>query len=1075
MERFRLTKTQEQFWAIHNMYKGNTAYNIPSVFKIEGAIDAGILEDSLQKLVARHDILRVNILEEDHTLYQIINNIPGDFVIEVARCAQPLPGTSIPREVYDEIHKPFDLKNDPLLRVKLFRYGKGLSFLTIVFHHIIVDLRSKEIFANELSERYNSALNYQPVEKGKPPYNFKDFAGWYQAWGNSPEAAKMAENWKNELGDSISPISLPPDFDRPSTLKPDGERLNFILDPGRSAKIKEFAKDKALSPFVVLLSAYAILLGRLSNQKEFNIGVPISNRRAEGSKDAFGCFMNIVPVRINLEEGVNVNSLLAHVRQKMMFAHRNQEIPLTSLLANQNYRAGSGSNMLFQAGFTFEPLMELHLNGVKTEPVWLERKGAQLELFLVFFEKAGKYHGTFEYSTSLFSKQTIARWKNIFIKILDSMIESPESGTGDLNIIPENEWDLIKSWNDTAAPFEDNLCIHKKFESQAKKTPGNIALEYYGEELTYREMNEHTNRLAHYLLEKGIKVKDRVGICLYRSFEQMIAIFATLKAGAVYVPLEPNAPKERSRMVIDDARLKFILTIKSASANIEDSEKNIYIDNILKNNISEVTSNPDVAVKANNLAYIIYTSGSTGRPKGVMIEHRSVMNKIGWMQKTYPVNSGDEIIQKTPITFDVSVWELFWWTFNGGKLVILKPDGEKDPKSIAERIKANNPSAIIFVPSVFSLFVDYLITTGQAGCLSAIKWIVLIGEALPPALINKYHKMMEGKDAPMIVNTYGPTEATVAVSWFECPAATDLEKIYIGRPIDNTGLYVINDNNRLQPVGVQGELVITGVNLARGYHAAPGLTAEKFIHITLPYGNEVRAYKTGDLATWDRCGELDFIGRMDNQVKFNGIRIELGDIETKLLEHPDVNEAAVIVSEVANGNKTLVGYVVPSNGERDMKKGISEFLHKKLPPYMIPSHIVELEKMPLTTSGKINRRLLPVPVFSSNDTHIEPVSTIEKQLAGLWKEVLNLENIGISDNFFELGGSSLLAVTLATKIQERIDPGVDVLKIMEYPNIKAFTGFLSDLKNPPSEISDSIQKKADLRKKARRMARIRNN
>ncbi|MBN2772997.1 MAG: non-ribosomal peptide synthetase, partial [Prolixibacteraceae bacterium] len=637
-----------------------------------------------------------------------------------------------------------------------------------------------------------------------------------------------------------------------------------------------------------------------------------------------------------------------------------------------------------------------------------------------------------------------------------------------LNILPQSDKDKLTKWNLTDACYEDSLCLHQKFENQVKMTPDNTALIYYDKTLTYNELNIHANRLAHFLIDNGLEIEDKVGISLDRSLEMIIAILATLKAGGAYVPIDTHAPEERNRILSEDAGLKFILTTQNSAVNSGSLSGIINLDDILKTNISEKTSNPSTGVHSRNLAYLIYTSGSTGRPKGVMIEHRSVMNKIGWIQKNYPLQKGEVLVQKTPATFDVSVWELFWWFFNGGKLDLLKPEGEKEPKEIVKRIKTSDPALLIFVPSVFSLFLDYLTATGQEHCLQNIRWIILIGEALPTTLVNRYNKIYQDKKSPQLINTYGPTEATVAVSWYECPVTENTGKIYIGKPIDNTKLFVINAEEQVQPVGVPGELVITGVNLARGYRNAPELTSQKFINLELPDGIITKAYKTGDMAKWDPSGELDFLGRIDNQVKIRGMRIEPGDIEAKLLEHPDINEAAVIVTKGNSENKILLGYIVSDKKLKGKISQVKEFLQKKLPPHMIPAQIIEIDKMPLTGSGKINRKQLPVPDFNSTVSFVMPSSQIESQLTEIWKELLNLEKISTSDNFFDLGGDSMLAVTMVTKIKQLLNLEVDVLKILEYPNISALAGFLSEKESDSNEILSNIEQRAMLRKNLNR-------
>jgi len=1063
MEKMNISKIQEQFWILNFLHKNNTAYNIPSVFKIDGIPNVEFLQKSIDLLINRHELLRTIFFLEKDNVFQKLDGLRHVLKIKVANIKSNFSDGFIPKEVNDEIHTPFDLMGGNLFRVTLFVFENNVTILTIVFHHIIVDLHSKKIFGEELSEIYNSLCRGINPQLKQNEHSYFEYVDNYTKWLESPQAEDMLDYWLSEIDNTNLSLDLPADFERPKQLALKGRSIKFSIDEQFTSKIRSFSSSNLVKPFVVLLSAYASMLSRLSNKKQIVIGVPMSNRRREENKNIFGCFVNIVPIKIDFSNNITGVEIIKQIRVALFKAHRNQELPLLYLIDRAKSRMKGVNNSIFQAGFTFEPPMNLTLNDLNVTPLIFEREGSQLELFLTMYENGSSIEGSFEYSEELFAEQTASHWKDLFINTLNTLIQYPESEIDEQEILTDDDRKKLFEWNNTDVPYENNICLHSKFEKQVQLKPEEIALYFKDRSLTYGEFNTHCNKLANHLIANGIQVEDKIGICMDRSFEMMIAIYSTLKAGATFVPLDPKSPVERLSMVINDAQLKIIFSTKGTCINLPSTELCILLDDIIDNPLSENDTNPFVDVRSNNLAYIMFTSGSTGRPKGVMIEHHSVMNKIGWMQKQYQLAPGDKLMQKTPITFDVSIWELFWWMFDGGQLILLEPDGEKNPRVMVEQINEKNPTALIFVPSLFSTFIDYLNSSQETQCLKNVKWFFLIGEALSPALVNRYNKIVNWDGAPLLVNTYGPTEATIAVSYYECPTEAEIKKIYIGKPIDNTKLFVINQKNKMQPIGVPGELIITGVNLARGYLNSSELTRAKFFDLKTPDGNITRAYKTGDIAQWEKNGEISFTGRVDNQIKIRGHRIELGDIESKILEHQKVNETAVIVSETDPENKFLIAYIVPKNTETNITATVSDFLIKTLPSHMVPTHIVEIESMPLTTSGKIDRRRLPIPSFHVSKEILAPTSKYEKHLTELWKDLLNISNISITDNFFDIGGNSLLAIRLITKIQDSLGINLDVVKVMEYPNIKVFANYLSGNHSEETNKNSNMQKRKDYR------------
>lgn len=1057
----RISQIQKQFWVLQNVYRNNTAYNIASILKIKGEPNRDAIEYAIQQLILRYEALQVYFEERNGEVYQLSISDKPDIRIDITDFTEPLHEDNLPEMVMNEVNGIFNLAEWPLFRIKLFSFSDGMYLLTIVFHHIIIDSHSKKIFSKEFSRLYNEYCNNSFSVPGEITSNFSDYINRERDWLGTEEYKKMSGKWKSFIPKTPEILEIPADFPKPKINTLQGKRIHFGLDKELSLHIRKFAKDKLVIPFSVLLTAYAILINRLTNQSEIIIGVPLTNRRRSEFKDTFGCFVNIVPVKVIFDEDVTGIELLKQVRQSLLLAHRMQEVPF--LLINDSLR-NKGTNSVLQTGFTFEPPMHLSLNNLDSQSLVVEKDGAQLDMFVTLWEQEQEFKGYLEYSTHLFKDSTARRYINIYERIIRSFLDNPDAPASGMDIISDTETNLISVWNNTDTNYTSNICLHQVFEQQVERTPDAPALLFGRSSFTYAEFNLHVNRLANHLIENGIKVEDIIGICMERSPELMVAIYAIHKAGGAYMPMDPDYPGERIEMILADARPKLILTNRKSETNIPEGFKKIYLDGIFSSPLSDNEENPATGVKSNNLAYLIYTSGSTGKPKGVMIEHHSVINKMEWMQFQHPLSDEDTIMLKTPVTFDVSVWELFWWTFNGAKLAILPPGGEKEPKIIIEEVEAHKVTTIIFVPSMFAPFVAYIRAIQAASRLKSLKWIIQIGEALSPQLVNDFNKLLNPEFNPLMVNTYGPTEATVAVSWYNCPKEDQIEKIYIGKPIFNTRLLVLNHKNKIQPIGVPGELVITGVNLSRGYLNRPDLNAEKFIEFEYLNNQKLKGYRTGDLVKWMDDGNIDFIGRIDSQVKIRGYRIELGDIESKLLEFQKIKTSAVVVNQSNPENKFIAGYVVLKKPGSCTVEDIRKFLTAKLPDYMIPAHLMILDDIPLNTSGKIDRKALPEPDLVSHEKFVAPESFYEKKLQEVWKDILNLKDVGVTHNFFDIGGNSLLAISIVSEIRERMNIGLEPIHILEYPNIRGLAQYLSEENKPVEVISNPEQNNKVLRK-----------
>ena len=1058
---FPLSKIQEQFWIIGNIEPNNTAYNIPIVFSFAARLNTSILLDAIAVVMQRHCLIRSKI--------QVKNNKPVTVVDDSLRSTDVFKEVIIDhdfsndlRESYinKEVNTPFNIKSDYLIRVRLFTF-KNCQVLSIVFHHIIIDQAAKNLFIQELSQAYNDIHNSTDISLNEVEFDYNDFVvqeeillaekgdklltTWQQEYAPIPEALEFSE----------SPVNT--QFDNSN-----GEHFVFKIPKDLEEKIKTFAYNQQITTFIYLLSVYNICLSCFGGQKNVSVGVPLTNRRNNASKGIFGCFINIVPVVTSINYEKSFVDLIKDIRIKLLKLHRIQELPFIEL--NEKLK-NTGTDKLFQVGFTEEFTENLNLTNAPSSFVPVNRLGAQLDQFLSIHTEQEELFACLEYRKTKFDETQIKRFADTFLYLCEHLLLSFDKPLKEIALITDKDVSFIEHINNTACSYESNVCIHRKFEQQVDKNPEGLALITDAAKLTYADVEAQVNKLANYLLSKGVAQQQIIAVCCERRVEMMVSILAILKVGCIYLPIQVDAPEERKKTIVEDAKPSFIITSEKGSAGLLNvSLQLLNVDNIKEELSNSSPARPNCDVTSDQLAYIIYTSGSTGKPKGTLIEHHSVLNRIGWMHKNYPIDETDVLIQKTPITFDVSVWELFWWFFNGSSLMLLKENGEKDPYSIIDAIEQHNVSKIHFVPSMFSSFIS-LLNNNLVRKLQSLKTIFFSGEQLSASVLSKFVRYYNDCEPPQLVNLYGPTEATVDVSYFNCSGDINADdKIYIGKPIDNTGLYVVNKFNKLQPVGVKGELLITGVNLSRGYLNREKLTGERFIDFELPNGKMTKAYKTGDICILHENAEIEYLSREDAQVKIRGIRVELGEIEAKLNEHAGVvNSAVVVNSEVEH--KSIIAYAAVKENQEITEAQLLAYLRGYLPEYMIPSYIVLLKDLPLTTSGKINKKELPElkKLDKAVDSSELPLNDYQKAIHDIWKKVLNQNNISINDNFFDVGGNSLLAIQVTSELRDFFNVDVDVLTVMEYPNIKQLSEYLMK----GNDLTDN-QEKTDIRRFDRR-------
>ena len=1062
MNKYPASSIQEQFWLLNKLQPDNPAYNIPSLFYINGHLQVEKLKMSLYEIIRRHDIFRTVFERKGNQLYQIIQPETqlAFNTVNLKNLTQKEENQIITREIIT----PFDLEKGPLFRVTLVCLDSQKYILLFMMHHIITDLRSKEIFASELSELYRTfALDtFSPLST---PTQYKEFSAWQLKFIENEKCKAMLDYWHKTFKNHTGYLNLPTDNLRPPVQKISGESVDFELSKASTNTLKKFCHKKNTDIFLTLLTAYFILLFRYTDQKDIVTGVPLTNRRQDSHKNTAGCFINILPIAVQASGGHSFLQLLQQVRRVMLGAHRNQETPYNLIFKSLLTKRDQSFNPLFQTGFTFEPPMELDLLGVEVISKKIHNSGSQLDLFLNLWEKNQKIYGLIEFNKELFKHASIDRFMGNYKTLIWEIVANPEEPIDSLNILTEEERHRqLVEWNATKVALPDDPVLPRSFEKQAAMNPDSIAFIDENSHLTYRQLNIRANQLAHHLKNNNIGPGSLVGVIMDRSINMAVALYAILKAGGAYVPIDPAFPQDRIAYMLGDTGLKLILTEeKIASLLPENDSKIIFIDTIGQTIENQPTSNPDVKISPENLAYVIYTSGSTGKPKGVQVPHRAAVNFLNSMSNTPGIKAKDTLLSVTTLSFDISVLELFLPQIAGAKTIIASQKAASNGEELLKLIHKHNATIIQATPVTFYL----LLAAGWEG--SDNFKVLCGGEPVPLEMARELNKR-----ASRVWNMYGPTETTV---WSTCCRIEETDnQILVGKPIENTQTYIVNKNNQPNPIGVAGELLIGGTGITHGYLNRPNLTNKVFIqNIFNKNSAEDKLYKTGDMASYLPDGSIKVLGRIDNQIKLRGYRIELGEIESVLEAHSSINRAASIVREDIPGDKRLVVYVTLNNVHEFSEIKLKQYLRTKLPDYMIPTMFIQLSKMPLTLNCKIDRKALPeleqkVPVPDLKFS--PPKSKLEKDLFELFTQKLKTEAVGIQDNFFDIGGNSLLSVQLVALIEENLNITIPIAKFYQYPTIESLGEYINSIQNQyncaDKKLNHRLQKRTPMIKKQRK-------
>ncbi len=1029
-----LSFAQQRLWFLEQLGSAGSAYHIPTRLRLQGELDRIALGRALDRIVERHEVLR--------TVFREVNGQPVQVIATAAESVFHLvehdfrghadPQAELRRLSAQEVAAPFDLEHGPLIRGRLVKLADDDHVLMVTMHHIVSDGWSMGLVTSELSALY-AAYRAGGADPLAPlPVQYADYSAWQRRWVDGEVLQQQVDYWKTTLAGAPELLEVPTDHVRPLVQSHAGATVGVELDERLTAGLKALSQRHGTTLYMTLMAGWATVLSRLSGQDDVVIGTPTANRGRKEIESLIGFFVNTLALRMDLSGTPTVAELLGRVKERALGAQDHQDIPFEQVVELVQPARSMAHTPLFQVMFTWQsnPKGSLALPGLKLgSTAGAARTTAMFDLSLSLQEAGGRIVGGLEYATALFEQATVERYLGYLRMVLEAMAADERQTVDRLAILPAAERvQVVETFNATDAEFPSESCIHHLFEAQVERTPDAIAVAFEDTHLTYRELNARANQLAHYLRERGVGPDARVGICVERSVEMMVALLGVLKAGGGYVPLDAAYPEDRLRHMLTDSAPVVLLTQGSLAGLFAWSDVP-RVDLFAFDGSDRPAGNPEGAARPDQLAYVIYTSGSTGMPKGVMNEHRGVVNRLVWMQAAYGLQPDEAVLQKTPFSFDVSVWEFFWALLAGARVVMARPEGHKDPAYLVEAIRSAEISTLHFVPSMLQLFLEH----AEVESCTGLRQVMCSGEALPVALVRRFHERLPGVE---LHNLYGPTEAAVDVTAWHCTPEATKVRVPIGKPIWNTRMYVLDAAGEPVPVGVTGELFIGGVQVARGYLNRDELTAERFVRDPFTPGG--RLYRTGDLGRWLADGSIEYLGRNDFQVKIRGFRIELGEIESRLAEHAEVREAVVLAWDDGTGDKRLVAYYAGAAAVDTA--GLRAHLGEHLPEHMVPAAYVWLERLPLTPNGKVDRKALPAPEVDAGTARVyeAPEGEIEETLAEIWSGVLGVERVGRRDSFFALGGHSLRAVQVVSRVRQMLGLDASLGDIFQRPVLADF-------------------------------------
>jgi amino acid adenylation domain-containing protein len=1017
-----LSYAQHRLWMLDQLHRGSSAYHVTLALRLRGQVQLDPLRQALYDVVERHESLRTVFPSVDGTAQQLVLDVlAGAPMLATIECTED----ELSDRMAEQFTRPFDLATETSLRPVLFVLGPSESVLLLVLHHIATDGWSMSPLVRDLTSAYEARCGGIAPDWSPLPVQYADYTMWQRELLGSEDdpnsvISEQVKYWTTTLAGAPQELALPTDRPRPTEPGHKGGLIEFRLGPGPVRALHELARKRQATLFMVLQAALLTVLSRSGAGHDLVVGTSIAGRTDDGLEDLVGCFVNTLALRTDASGNPTFAELLDRVRETDLAAYAHQDLPFERLVEILNPPRALARHPVFQVSMVLQSnaAARLELAGLEVAAERARNDVAKFDLTAAFAESfavdgsSEGIDGNLEYSCDLYDAETAQGLADRLVRVLDAVAVDSGIPIDQIELLSGAERDTILNvWNNTAIAFDDDgVAVHELIERSLRARPDEVVLVFEGEQLTGAELDRRADEVARVLSASGVGTGARVGLCLQRSVELVVGLLGILKAGAAYVPLDPSYPDRRLEFMVADAGIKVVLAHAATLDRVPPGPTLISLDEELP-----AGTDPDGAVTGDE-AYVIYTSGSTGQPKGVPTTHRAIVNRLQWMQSEYRLDGSDVVLQKTPFSFDVSVWEFLWPLLAGARLVVARPDGHRDPAYLAGLIQAEGVTTLHFVPSMLAAFTEAV----ELGRLSSLRRVVCSGEALPGDLARRFLAAVPGCG---LFNLYGPTEAAIDVSHWTCRADDENAMVPIGRPVANTQLYVLDQHAQPVPVGVPGELYIGGVQVAEGYLNRPELTERHFVANPWHGG---RLYRTGDLARWRRDGVIEFLGRLDHQIKLRGFRIELGEVEAAVRAVDGVRDAVVV-----GRDEQLVAYVV---GDGVTTAELREQVSTTLPEYMVPTRVSWLDALPLSANGKVDRAKLPDPVVATGDDgpKVTARDGLELALTALWEELLDRRNIGVTDDFFDLGGTSLHVIRLLSRITA--DHGI------ELPVAVMFTG-----------------------------------
>jgi amino acid adenylation domain-containing protein len=1055
-ERLPTSFAQQQMWLLDRLLGDGSVYNNTISYRLLGDLNADALRRALAEIVRRHEVLRTRFEEVDGAPVQVVTRESTVHLAAVDLTREGPGGASsvdrarwvaerARRLAIDDATAPFDLSQGPLVRARLVRLAEREHWLLLTLHHIVTDGWSTGVLARELSALYRTFVRGEASCLPELAIQYADFAIWQREWLQPEVLQPQLEYWRNALA-GLPPLELPTDRPRPPIPSHGGGRVLFELGDDITRRIGEVARREGATPFMALLTAWLVLLSRYSGQDDFAVGVPVAGRNRQELEGLIGLFLNTLVLRADLRGEPGFVTAMDRVRDRLVVAIRHQDVPFEMLVDEVAAGRDPSRNPLFQAAFAFDnmPATRLALEGLEVCEIELPNQTAKFDLRMFLAQREARLEGWIEYAEDLFDRDRIERMAGHWRTLLEEIVRDPRQVVTRLPMLTEDEWRRLHEWNATAADFPRGTTVQRLFEEQARRTPYLVAVVGGGEGLTYAELDARANRLAQELRDLGVGTEVGVGLCLERSVMLVVGILGILKAGGAYVPLDPDYPESRLAFMVADSKVRVVVTQTSMLGRMPAHPgRDLCLDRDWPRIARRPAVCPQAGSRSTDLAYVIYTSGSSGIPKGVLIEQRSLVNHMSWMERRFPLGSGDRVLQKTPIGFDASVWEFLAPLLAGATLVMAKPGSHRSSTELVDQVIEHRVTVLQLVPAMLSA----LLEEERFGRCTTLRRVFCGGQTLGAQLVRRFHELSGAE----LVNLYGPTEATIDATYWVCPRPATESPVPIGRPVDNVQLLVLDGNLQAVPVGVPGELFLSGEALARGYLNAPAeQTARSFPALPPAAGATGRFYRTGDVVSHRPDGVLLFHGRNDDQVKIGGVRIELGEVEAVIGAHPDVRRIAAIVDCGAQGTR-LIAFVVP-HARVDVGEGWISALRRHargfLPGPMIPSLFQPVDRIPLTPNGKVDRSALAasaLPAGAARTPRRAPRTPAELAIADAFAEVLGLDQVGVDQDFFDLGGNSLSAMRVLARIGVALKVDLPVHVFFDEPTVESIASAIVDL------------------------------